>query len=398
LKGRPAGGNAPAGFTLSNNLRHLHFTQSLEPLHGGGLGASAAALHRQMLARGVDSALCATCGEPPKETEAGTFEFLRLKPDFLYYSPAMQRQAAHLAREADVLHGHGLYVGTNYVFGREARRQGKLLVYHVHGMFEPYILRRSRWKKRLVHRVFEDANIGHVRLWRALTSAEAGQIRACGHKAAIVVAPNGLNPDDYPRPGGGMAAIETPLLLNLVKRKKRVLFLGRIHPKKGLDLLLPAWSRLEAQRKDWELVIAGPDERNYCRQIQKLAASLGIEGEILFTGAVTGSAKIALLYSADLFVLPSYSEGLPMSLLEAMACEIPVVATHHCNCPDIHPAGAGWACDPTVDSVAEALKIAVQASDTERAQRGRAGRELVRRSYSWEHITTTILEACAAHC
>src|SRR5208283_1275525 len=118
----------------------------------------------------------------------------------LYYSPAMQRQAYHLAREADVLHGHGLYVGTNFIFGREARRQGKLLVYHVHGMFEPYILARSRWKKGLVRRVFEDANISHVRLWRALTATEADQIRACANKAAIVIAPNGLNLSAYARP------------------------------------------------------------------------------------------------------------------------------------------------------------------------------------------------------
>jgi poly(glycerol-phosphate) alpha-glucosyltransferase len=379
-------------------MKHLHFTQSLEPLRGGGLGASATALHRQMLARGVDSVLCATCGDTPKKSDAATFEFRRLKPDFLYYSPAMRRQARSLVREANVLHGHGLYVGTNYIFGAEARRQGKLLVYHVHGMFEPYILRRSRWKKALVHRVFENANIGHVRLWRALTITEADQIRACGTKAEIVVAPNGLNLSDYARPGNALAAVETPRVKNLAKTKKRMLFLGRIHPKKGFDLLLPAWAMLGRGRKDWELVIAGPDEQNHLRRVQELAGSLGIEREVLFTGTVTGNAKIALLYSADLFVLPSYSEGLPVSLLEAMACEIPVVATHACNCPNIYPAGAGWGCEPTLDSVAEALKIAIQASESERAQRGRAGRQLVQRSYSWEQITTTILEACAANC
>ena len=379
-------------------MKHLHFTQSLEPLYGGGLGASATALHLQMLARGVDTVLCATCQDAPTRTEAATFEFRRMKPDFLYYSPAMRRKACDLAREADVLHGHGLYVGTNYIFGREARRQGKPLVYHVHGFFEPYILRQSRWKKRLVHCLFENANVGHVRLWRALTSTEAGQIRACGSQAAIVVAPNGLNLSDYAKPDHGNAAIQTPLVKNLVKTRKRMLFLGRIHPKKGLDLLLSAWARLGTQRKDWELVIAGPDEQNHLSQIRKLAISLGIEHEVVFTGTVTGCWKIALLYSADLFVLSSFSEGLPMSLLEAMACELSVVATHNCNCPDIYPAGAGWGCASAVDSVTEALKIAAQVSDNERAQRGRAGRELVPRRYSWEHITTTILEACAANC
>jgi glycosyltransferase involved in cell wall biosynthesis len=379
-------------------MKHLHFTQSLEPLRGGGMASSAVALHRQMLARGVDSALCATYGDAPMKPAEATFEFRRLKPDFLYYSPMMQRQAVHLVEESHVLHGHGLYVGTNFIFGRQARRQHKSLVYHAHGFFEPYILGRSRWKKRLVHQLFEDANIRHVRMWRALTTSEADQIRACGNKAAIVVAPNGLNLSDYPRPGDGMTAIETPLLRNFVKTKKRVLFLGRIHPKKGLDLLVPVWSRLGAQRKDWELVVAGPDELNYRSQVQKLAGSLGIEREILFTGTVTGSAKIALLYSSDIFVLPSYSEGLPVSLLEAMACEVPVVATYACNCLDLYPAGAGWGCEPTVDSLADALMAAMQASESERRQRGCLGRQLVQRAYSWDQITRTILQACAAHC
>jgi glycosyltransferase involved in cell wall biosynthesis len=379
-------------------MRHLHFTQSLEPLCGGGLGASAMSLHRQMLARGVDSAVCATYGDTPRKPEEATFEFQRVKPDFLYYSPTMHRQAAYLVEESHVLHGHGLYVGTNFIFGRQARRQRKSLVYHVHGMFEPYILRRSQWKKRLVHQLFENANISHVRLWRALTTAEADQIRACGNKAAIVVAPNGLSLSDYPTPKDGVNAIETPLIRDFVKGKKRALFLGRIHPKKGLDLLVQAWSRLGAQRKDWELVVAGPDELNHRSQIQRLAVSLGIETEILFTGTVTGNAKIALLYSADIFVLPSYSEGLPMSLLEAMACKVPVVATYTCNCLDLYPAGAGWGCEPTVDSVADALKAAMQASETERKQRGCLGHQLVQRAYSWDQITKTILQACAAHC
>jgi glycosyltransferase involved in cell wall biosynthesis len=379
-------------------MKHLHFTQSLEPLRGGGLGSSAVALHRQMLAQGVDSTLCSTYGDTPMKPAEATFEFRRLKPDFLYYAPMMHRQAVHLVEESHVLHGHGLYVGPNFIFGRQARRQHKSLVYHVHGMFEPYVLKRSRWKKQLVHQLFEDANISHARLWRALTAAEADQIRAFAPKAAIVVAPNGLKLDEYGRPQDGTAAIQTPLVPNFVKTKKRILFLGRIHPKKGLDLLVQAWSALGALRKGWELVIAGPDEINHRSQVQKLACSLGIEREIVFTGAVAGSTKTALLYSADIFVLPSYSEGLPMSLLEAMACEVPVVATYACNCRDVFAEGAGWGCDPTAESVAAALTAAMQGSESERRQRGCLGRQLVQRAYSWDQIARTILQACAVHC
>ena len=378
-------------------MKHLHFTQSLEPLYGGGLGASALALHGQMRDRGVDSALYSTHKTETK-SRAEIFEFRRIKPGPLYYAPDLHRRASWLVKETDVLHGHGLYVGTNFIFGREARRQKKPLVYHVHGMFEPYILRRSRWKKNLVHWLFENANVSHVRLWRALTANEADQIRAGGYKAPIVIAPNGLSLNIYSRPDQPPASLETPMVKNLKKTRRRLLFVGRLHPKKGLDILMSAWAQLAQERKEWELVIAGPDEQNHLSQLRKLADSLGIEAEICFTGTVTGNTKVALFYSADLFVLPSYSEGLPVTLLEAMACEVPVVATYACNCPEIFSAGAGWGCDPTVDSLSETLRAAMQISADERTQRGQLGRQLVERSYSWDQVTTTILQACAAHC
>lgn len=379
-------------------MRHLHFTQSLEPLYGGGLGTSAVALHQQMRAGGMSSILCATHGGTPQQPVEGAREFLRLKPDPLYFSPALRRHAPQLVQKADVLHGHGLYVGTNYIFGREARRQKKPLVYHVHGMFEPYILQRSRWKKQLVHWLFEHENFRQVRLWRALTSKEADQIRAGGIRQPIVVAPNGLNLADFVKPPGLPAAIDTPLVRNLHKTVPRVLFLGRIHPKKGLDLLLPAWARLRNLTKDWQLVIAGPDEQGYLAKIQELARSLAVSDQVVFTGSVTGEAKLRLLHSADLFVLPSYSEGFSMSLLEAMAGGRPVIATRACNFPGISSAQAGWECEPVVDSLTEALRIALRSSESERQERGQNGHRLVATQYAWPAIINLLKEACAKHC
>lgn len=143
------------------------------------MGSSALALHRQMRVDGLDSILCSTRGGSLRHPAPDTLEFRRVKPGPLYFSPALHHRASQLVREADVLHGHGLYVGTNFTFGREARRQRKPLVYHVQGMFEPYILQRSRWKKRLVHVLFEDANINHVRLWRAQRT-EGGRLPQAG--------------------------------------------------------------------------------------------------------------------------------------------------------------------------------------------------------------------------
>lgn len=117
-----------------------------------------------------------------------------------------------------------------------------------------------------------------------------------------------------------------------------------------------------------------------------------------FIGAVTGLAKNALLRSADLFVLTSYSEGFSMSLLEALACEVPVVATRACNFTDISRTGAGWECDACLPSVTKTLGAVLSTDALERQQRGRNGRGLVEQSYTWPRIIGRLLDACRTHC
>jgi glycosyltransferase involved in cell wall biosynthesis len=379
-------------------MHHLHMTQSLEPLQGGGLGISTVALHRQFLAMGVESTLCSTHGGTPLLPAERTYEFKRVKPDFLYYAPELRRRAEQLVGQADVVHGHGFYVGTNWLLGREARRQQKPLVYHVHGFFEPWILNRSRWKKRLVHWLFEDSNFRQVRLWRALTTKEAGQIRSLGLTAPIVVVPVGIDPKAYAVPYQAGETIETPLAGDLTKVKPRVVFVSRLHSKKGLDLLLPAWAGLGKLAQQWELIVAGPDEGGYAVVVDGAIQELGLKDSVRRVGKVTHETKVKLLKSADLFVLPSHSEGFTSAILEAMAAGLPVLATRACNFPELFQAGGGWECLPTRDSVQTALREALNASAQERRQRGEAGRQLLERNYTWPRIAERLLDACASHC
>jgi glycosyltransferase involved in cell wall biosynthesis len=376
----------------------LHFTQSLEPLQGGGLGTSVVSLHEQMGRAGFTSVLCSTYAERAQYPIEGIREFRRIRPGFFYYSPELKRHAPELVRQSDVVHGHGLYVGTNLILGGEARRRRKPLVYHVHGMFEPYILGRSRWKKRLVHLLFEDANVRAVRFWRALTPKEADQIRATGARQPIVVLPNGLDPASFEKPADGVTPIDTMFVKALSKDSRRALFLGRVHPKKGLRLLLPVWAKLAALRADWQLVVAGPDEGGHLAQMRALASSLGLGERVVFTGLITGREKTRLLYSADLFILPSYSEGFPMSVLEAWACGLSVVATRECNVGDISAAKAGWECDATPESLETSLRVALGVSDAERSERGANGRRLIEIRYSWPSIARELDQACLRYC
>lgn len=380
-------------------MRHLHFTQALEPLRGGGMGLSTIALHLQFLQMGIDSTLCSTRGAAPQKPMKSVLEFRRIKPEFLYYSPDLRNRARNLVASADVVHGHGLYVGTNFLLGAEARRQRRPLVYHTHGFFDPWILSRSRWKKRLVHWLFEDANIQHARLWRALTHKEADQIRAQGVKAPIAVVPVGLDVADFDIPFRPGDTIETPLIPHLISQRPfRAVFISRLHPKKGLDLLLNAWAALAAERRDWELIIAGPDEGGYASVVDELIEHLSLTESVRRVGKISHESKVKLLKSSSLFVLPSYSEGFTSAILEAMAASLPVVATRECNFPELFRRGGGWDCDVTVDSLKSALSAALMAADTERRDRGAAGRQLLEREYTWETVCSRLIQACANYC
>lgn len=364
-------------------MRHLHFVQSTEPLEGGGLGRAALDLHRAMQTAGETSRAITTgrtaAGGPSDDVQV----FARTAPHKLYYAPAMRRAVPALVADADVVHGHGFYTATNGIVGGAARRQGKTLVLHPHGMFEPWILGRSRGKKALVHFLWETANFRHAKLWRALTKKEADQIRAQGIAAPIVVAANGIHLADFAPPAAPAPA----------KPRRRILFLGRLHPKKGVDLLLLAWAQLRAFHGEWELVLAGPDELGHRAELEAIVARENLGGSVSFPGTVTGATKLALLHGSDLFALTSHSEGFSVAILESLACRVPVLATNACNFPELGETGAGWLCEPDVASVRAVLERALTAPELERLQRGEAARRLVEQSYTWAAITRTVLDA-----
>lgn len=374
---------------LGPGRRHVHFVQSLEPLQGGGLGQAALGLHRAMERSGLRSRLAATVGARPAGAAASdsVIEARRVGADKMYWSPELRRIAADWVADADFVHGHGFYVGTNFAFGRAARRLGVPLVYHPHGMLEPWILARSRGKKRIAHLLLENANFRAARLWRALTDRERDQIAALGFTAPIVVIPNGIDVEAFA--GCGVLRLEAD------RMRRRIAFLGRIHPKKGLDLLVEAWERLPlGVRADWEIVIYGPDELNHQAGIEALVRKFGVGETVRFGGVVSREDKARVLAEADLFVLPSRSEGFSVAILEALAAELPVVATDACNFPDLETQAGGWLCEATVDSIGGALRRALGADDAERTQRGAAGRAFVAANYDWPGITARLVEAC----
>jgi glycosyltransferase involved in cell wall biosynthesis len=170
---------------------------------------------------------------------------------------------------------------------------------------------------------------------------------------------------------------------------RQALFLGRLHPVKGLPLLLRAWHL--AAPVNWRLVIAGPDEMGHRELLEGEVARLGLADDVTFTGPVTGVAKTQLLAESRLFVLPSYSESFGMAAGEALAHGLPVLTTKNVPWPQIEDLACGWRVDSTVEALAAALAEATNCQDRQLAEMGRRGRMLITDDFGWDKITESFI-------
>jgi len=288
------------------------------------------------------------------------------------YAPGMSKILMH--QNPDLLHVHGLWMYTSVAALRWARR-GKPYIVSPHGMLDPWALRNSRLKKRISAVLYEDRHLRGAACVHALNDAEARAIRAYGLKNPICIIPNGIE-----------LPIETTVNYN--KKDRYLLYLGRLHPKKGLRMLIKAWSRIRktAAEGGWQLKIAGWDQHGHQSALQALTERCHATSSISFVGPRFGEAKARLFQEASAFILPSLSEGLPMSVLEAWSWRLPVVITPNCNLPEGVKAGAAIAAEPDVEGITEALLQVMSMNACQLDAIGARGRRLVEQQFQWPHI------------
>lgn len=282
-------------------------------------------------------------------------------PDRFGYAP---RLATLLdAADPDLLHLHGIWMYPSRAGEAWARRTGRPYLISPHGMLDPWITARGRWKKSLARAAYERASWRRADAFHALTEAEAVDIRReAGAKRVWTIANAG------PAAAGKVTA----------RRRPRVVYLGRIHPKKNLAALVEAW-RSATLPAAAELAIAGwgaPGE------IAALEALLRPGDAIHFLGPVHGDAKRRLLDEARYLVLPSHSEGLPMTVLEAWAAGTPTIMTAACHLPDGYRAGAALECGTAASSITESLTRALAMDEPRWRVMSEAALALARGPYS----------------
>ena len=310
---------------------------------------------------------------------------------FPFHGPAAIRYAPELLRylqklDPDVVHTHGLWVYTSMAATKWATGCGRPLVITPHGMLDPWAVKNSRWKKRLAGWLYEHAHLRRAACLHALCDAEADAIRAYGLRSPICVIPNGI---DLPAAPPASAPVWQS---SLGTDAKVLLFLSRIHPKKGLPGLLRGWSMADHSRGPWHLAIAGGAEVGHEQQLRELSKQLGICETVHFLGPQYAEAKEAAYHHASAFVLPSFSEGLPMVVLEAWANRKPVLMTSHCNLPEGFQSEAAIEISTDPSDIARGLNQLFAMSDAERGDMGERGRKLVEDRFTWARIGSQMRE------
>ena len=359
----------------------LQVLSHIDPRYGG-LSSTVPALAEATIKAGMDVRLAAFCNHDER------FLPTVLQQDQISYWPygrnarsaALKEDFRNSIEQCDGVHIHGLWEESTAAAASAARTRGVPYVLSAHGMLEPWALRQKRLKKLVYSAFIERRNVARAACLHALTHAEAGQYREFGGHGPIAIIPNGITvPSQL---SGELFLRKFPELQD----RRIVLFLARLHAKKGLHMLIEAWKEIAESWPAAQLVIAGPDSDGEHSKLQALVNVRGLGGSVLFTGMLNATMKWSALAAAESFILPSFSEGLSVGVLEAMGAGLPVLVTHGCNMPEVQRSGAGWTTEATQDGVASALRQMLSNTAERNQEIGRRGARLIQEKYSWATV------------
>jgi glycosyltransferase involved in cell wall biosynthesis len=253
-----------------------------------------------------------------------------------------------------------------------ARRLMLPLIISPRGMASPWAIRHKAWKKRLAWWLYQRRDMLAAKAFHVTSAAEAESLRQLGFSQPVALIPNGVDlPDVSPPPPER-------------HRQRTLLFLGRIHPCKGLLDLVEAWARLRLP--GWRLLIVGPDEGGHCAEVQAAVRARQLGDAFTFLPPVDGPAKGKLYRSADVFVSPTLAESFGLTIAEALSFGLPVITTRGAPWPELQTRGCGWWVKRGVDALTAALGEATSLADAERQAMGERGRKLIAERYSWDGI------------
>lgn len=314
---------------------------------------------------------------PSKPVFLKVFPFGR-GPRRLGRSPMMLAWLTHATADGkvDIVHNHGMWQMNAAYPGWVARGRKTKLVSSPRGTFSTWAMNHGSWTKKIVWPLIQRPALMTASCFHATSEAEYLDIRRLGFKQPVAIIPNGI---DVPE-----------IAEKKIGQVRTLLFLGRVDPKKGIDILLKAWATVMDRFPDWQLVIVGSDtgygrRPGYLRQMRELAEGCKLK-RIEFRDPVYGSEKLAVYQGADLFVLPTHSENFGMTVAEALAAGTPAIVTKGAPWQDLVTNEAGWWIECGVESLVACLTEAMAHSPEDLALKGANGRDWMLREFSWKLI------------
>lgn len=301
------------------------------------------------------------------------------------YAPELSHRLASLM--PDLVHTHGIWTYLSVAtVGWSKSNDGitsRPYLVSTHGMLDPWALHNSRWKKIMAAFVIERRHLKNAACIHAVNNAEAEAIRAFGLRNPICVIPNGI--EVHPN---NAADRMPPWVADMVGSRKVLLYLGRLHPKKGLSILLRGWKEASKREKGWVLVIAGWDQGGHRGELEQLVRELKITDSVQFAGPLFGEERETAYQNANAFILPSLSEGQPLVVLEAWSHARAVLMTPECNLPEGFQKRAAIRMNTTVEGAAEGLRRLFALDGPALQEMGRRGHDLVIANFSWPQIAS----------
>ena len=280
----------------------------------------------------------------------------------------------------DILHDNGLWLPHNHALAVLAAKRGVPRVVSTRGMLEPWARRHKKWKKDLAWLFYQSRDLKRAHALHATAAREADHLAQMRLGVRVHMIANGVDiPDLSSFPPAGAAEVRTAV------------FLGRLYPVKGLPLLIKAWDRLRPA--GWRLVLAGPDEAGHKAELEALIGQAGLADIITFGGLFAGAEKTRFLASADLFVLPSYTESFGIAAAEALAHGVPVLTTTGTPWSMLREQDCGWTVEPTVEGIAAGLSDATSCDAKTLRAMGERGRAWMTSEFAWTHVAAQFLSA-----